>query len=227
MSQTTQPNHFLHATPSQWDPAEILSLRPKIDGRFNCSGVKKKSNTPCHWELSEDSALHIGFQLESMSRQRPQDAIQHLDELAARALCDHHRDLQQRVKTFQWRTAIGNIQFTHASSDISELEDPSTPQQPETTPTSISSLPAYSTIASGPAGSYFQRQGCEESFSAAESNFNPLQKQICDLEEKVTHQTDRIDILESICNARSSEKTSSSPWKHLKARFLALLKRHG
>lgn len=126
MSHFTQPTHFLHVTPSQWDAAEILNLRPKPDGRFNCSGVKKSSNIPCHWELSEGIALYIGFQLESMSRQRPQDAIEHLDDLAAMALCDHHRDLQQPVKTFQWRTAIKNTEFAHASPNISELEDPST-----------------------------------------------------------------------------------------------------
>ncbi|KAH8695770.1 hypothetical protein GQ44DRAFT_719299 [Phaeosphaeriaceae sp. PMI808] len=161
-----------------------------------------------------------------MSRQPPQNAIKYLDDLAAITLCDHHRELQQPVKTLQWRTAIWNFQFTHAPPNISELEDPSTPQQPETTPPSVSSLPAYSTIASEPAGPDFQRQGCEESFSAAKSSYNSLQKQICGLEEKIKHQTERIDILEAICNAKSSEKTFSSPWKRLKARFLTLLKRH-
>jgi hypothetical protein len=107
---------------------------------------------------------------------------------------------------FQWRTAIRNIQFTNASPNVSELEDPSTPQQPGTTPTSVSSLPAYSATASGPAGFYFQRKECEESFSAAVSNHNPLQKQICGLEEKVMRQTKSIDNLESTCKVRSSKK---------------------
>ncbi|KAF1960487.1 hypothetical protein CC80DRAFT_257712 [Byssothecium circinans] len=228
MSQSTQST-LLSLEPSpQWNPAEILNLNPKRNGLFNCSGVKKGSETPCRWELDEETASTIGNLLDNMSKLPPQDAIQSLNSLAAITLCQHH-ELQQRVKVAEWTRAIRHILFTQAESNILELDGSSPPQRPATTPQSISSLPPYSNISFGPVCSDVRFQGSKESISAVQSSYVPSQKQICDLQEEVKLQTARILILEATCkeftNATTSPKRFGWSWARLKARFRAFLKK--
>lgn len=221
MSQSTQSTLLL-LEPSQWNPAEILNINPKRNGFFNCSGVKKSSGTPCHWELDEESAFNIGNLLDNMSNLPPQDAIQSLNYLATITLCKNH-ELQRRAKVTEWTRAIRHLLSTQAESNILELDGSSPMQQPAATPQSISSLPAYSNISSGHVCLDVRFRGSEESVSAVQSTYVPLQKQICDLQEQLKLQTARVVMLEAtfkdFTNANISQKRSGRFWARLKAFF--------
>lgn len=221
MSQSTQSTLLL-LEPSQWNPAEILNLNPKPNGLFNCSGLKKRSETPCGWELDEETASTISNLLDNMSKLPRQDTIQSLNYLATITLCKHHK-LQHRAKVTEWTRAIWHVLFTQAESNILELDGSSPLQRPAATPQSISSLPPYSNISFGHVCSDVRFRGSKESVSAVQSSYVPLQKQIGDLQEQLKLQTARIIILEATCkdftNATTSQKRSGWFWARLKPLF--------
>ncbi|KAF2647165.1 hypothetical protein K491DRAFT_699810 [Lophiostoma macrostomum CBS 122681] len=221
MSQSTQST-FLSLEPSQWNPAEILNLNPKPNGLFSCSGVKRGPQTPCRWDLDEETASTIGNLLDNMSKLPPQDAIQSLHYLAAITLCKHHQ-LQQRAKVTEWTGTIRHILLLKTESNILELDGSSPPQRLATTPQSISSLPPYSNISFEPVCSDIRFRGSKESILAVQSSYVPLQKQIVDLQEEFRLQTERILILEATCreftNATTSQKRFGGFWARLKACF--------
>jgi hypothetical protein len=221
MSQSTQST-LLSLEPSQWNPAEILNLKPKRDGLFKCSGVKKGSETPCGWGLDENTASAIVNLLDTVSKLPPQDAIQLLPPLAAISLCQYH-ELQQRVKVTEWTGAIRHIQVAQAEANISEPDGLPPPQRPETSPQSISSLPSCSNISVGPIRSDVRFRGSEESISAMQSSYVPVQKQIGDLRGDFKLHTEGILILEAACKERTHATTSQKRfgwnWARLKARF--------